>query len=113
MHCITKLYAFVPMSLYYMWQQAGGAIIMDADATAALHKRGIPATDDSYKFTWFQVSILFTVLLYRNLKINLVIYYGLLSFCISLCVNGTFDCTCNIVRLILGVIPVAIFVCIL
>ncbi|KAL5748565.1 hypothetical protein ACOSQ2_025862 [Xanthoceras sorbifolium] len=35
-------------------KQAGGAIVMDADATASLHKRGVSATDDSYKFTWFQ-----------------------------------------------------------
>ena len=28
---------------------------MDADATSALHKKGISATDDSYKFIWFQV----------------------------------------------------------
>lgn len=30
---------------------------MDADATAALHKRGVLATDDSFKFFWFQVNI--------------------------------------------------------
>lgn len=30
---------------------------MDAEATAALHKRGILATDDSFKFIWFQVNI--------------------------------------------------------
>ncbi|KAJ4710420.1 Alanine--tRNA ligase [Melia azedarach] len=35
-------------------KQAGGAIVMDADATAALHMRGVSATDDSFKFTWFQ-----------------------------------------------------------
>lgn len=35
-------------------KQAGGAIVMDADATAALHKRGVLATDDSFKFIWFQ-----------------------------------------------------------
>lgn len=28
---------------------------MDADATAALHKRGVAATDDSFKFIWCQV----------------------------------------------------------
>lgn len=31
---------------------------MDADATASLHKKGIAATDDSFKFTWFQVCFL-------------------------------------------------------
>ncbi|CAI0419612.1 unnamed protein product [Linum tenue] len=36
------------------WQQAGGAIVMDADATSALHKKGVSATDDSYKYIWFQ-----------------------------------------------------------
>lgn len=29
---------------------------MDADATSELHKRGVSATDDKYKFVWFQVS---------------------------------------------------------
>ncbi|PON41707.1 Alanine-tRNA ligase, class IIc [Parasponia andersonii] len=33
-------------------KQSGGAIIMNADATAELHQRGIAATDDSFKFTW-------------------------------------------------------------
>lgn len=37
-------------------QQSGGAIVMDADATAALHKNGVAATDDSFKFTWFKVN---------------------------------------------------------
>ncbi|KAM2655228.1 hypothetical protein EV1_010900 [Malus domestica] len=35
-------------------KQAGGAIVMDADATATLHKRGVAATDDSFKFIWNQ-----------------------------------------------------------
>ncbi|KAL9164220.1 hypothetical protein ABFS82_06G091000 [Erythranthe guttata] len=35
-------------------KQAGGTIGMDADATASMHKKGIAATDDSFKFTWFQ-----------------------------------------------------------
>eukprot|EP00257_Ricinus_communis_P022363 XP_015582068.1 alanine--tRNA ligase [Ricinus communis] len=35
-------------------KQAGGDIIMDADATSALHKKGVSVTDDSYKFIWFQ-----------------------------------------------------------
>ncbi|KAE8077372.1 hypothetical protein FH972_015943 [Carpinus fangiana] len=35
-------------------KQAGGAIVMDADATAALHKKGVAATDDSFKFIWFK-----------------------------------------------------------
>ncbi|KAJ4822824.1 hypothetical protein Tsubulata_015826 [Turnera subulata] len=35
-------------------KQAGGAIVMDADATSALHKKGVPATDDSYKYIWSQ-----------------------------------------------------------
>ena len=30
---------------------------MDADATSALHKRGVAPTDDSFKFTWFQVNL--------------------------------------------------------
>ncbi|KAL6293502.1 hypothetical protein ACE6H2_001644 [Prunus campanulata] len=36
-------------------KQAGGAIVMDADATAALHKSGVAATDDSFKFIWCQI----------------------------------------------------------
>ncbi|KAG7657024.1 DHHA1 domain [Arabidopsis suecica] len=35
-------------------KQAGGAIIMDADATSTLHKAGVSATDDSCKYIWFQ-----------------------------------------------------------
>ncbi|MBA0855228.1 hypothetical protein Goshw_010860, partial [Gossypium schwendimanii] len=35
-------------------KQAGGAIVMDADATSALHKKGVSTTDDSFKFVWFQ-----------------------------------------------------------
>ncbi|KAK6118466.1 hypothetical protein DH2020_047733 [Rehmannia glutinosa] len=35
-------------------KQAGGTIGMDADATASLHKKGIAATNDSFKFTWFK-----------------------------------------------------------
>ncbi|CAJ2679612.1 unnamed protein product [Trifolium pratense] len=35
-------------------KQAGGAIVMDADATSALQKRSIAPTDDSFKFVWFK-----------------------------------------------------------
>ncbi|GMY18046.1 alanine--tRNA ligase [Fagus crenata] len=35
-------------------KQAGGDIIMDADATSALHKRGVAVTDDTFKFIWFK-----------------------------------------------------------
>ncbi|CAN1255174.1 Alanine--tRNA ligase [Linum perenne] len=31
-------------------KQAGGAIVMDADATSTLHKKDVSATDDSYKY---------------------------------------------------------------
>ncbi|XP_042048798.1 alanine--tRNA ligase-like [Salvia splendens] len=34
-------------------KQAGAVIAMDADATASLHKKGVSATDDSFKFSWF------------------------------------------------------------
>lgn len=34
-------------------KQAGGAITMDANATALLHKNGVPTTDDSSKYNWF------------------------------------------------------------
>ncbi|CAH1419519.1 unnamed protein product [Lactuca virosa] len=29
-------------------------IVMDADATSALHKKGVATTNDSFKFTWFK-----------------------------------------------------------
>lgn len=35
-------------------KQAGGAIVMEADATAALHRKGVASTNDSSKFIWFQ-----------------------------------------------------------
>ncbi|KAL1565446.1 alanine--tRNA ligase [Salvia divinorum] len=35
-------------------KQAGAVIAMDADATASMHKKGVSATDDSFKFIWFQ-----------------------------------------------------------
>ncbi|KAF7801233.1 alanine--tRNA ligase isoform X2 [Senna tora] len=37
-------------------KQAGGVIIMDADATSTLYKRGIAPTDDSFKFIWLKVT---------------------------------------------------------
>ncbi|KAL1135213.1 hypothetical protein V6Z11_A12G158800 [Gossypium hirsutum] len=37
-----------------MEEQAGGAIVMDADATSAVHRKGVSTTDDSFKFIWFQ-----------------------------------------------------------
>ncbi|XP_027355094.1 alanine--tRNA ligase isoform X1 [Abrus precatorius] len=43
----------LPSFLCYC-QQAGGAIVMDADATSALHKRGVAPTDDSFKYVWFK-----------------------------------------------------------
>ncbi|KAG1363731.1 Alanine--tRNA ligase [Cocos nucifera] len=33
---------------------SGDSIIMDADATSELHKKGVAPTDDSYKFIWHQ-----------------------------------------------------------
>ena len=56
-------YSDILMKMFYIdlilcvnsWQKTGGAIIMDADATATLHKMGVVATDDTGKFTWFQV----------------------------------------------------------
>ncbi|XP_071698599.1 alanine--tRNA ligase-like [Rutidosis leptorrhynchoides] len=35
-------------------KQAAVAIVMDADATSALHKRGVPTTNDSFKYEWFK-----------------------------------------------------------
>lgn len=45
------------MNLVLFFQQAGGTIIMDADATAALRNKGVDTTNDSFKFTWFQVCL--------------------------------------------------------
>ncbi|CAL0304304.1 unnamed protein product [Lupinus luteus] len=33
-------------------KQAGGVIVMDADATAALNRRDVASTDDSFKYVW-------------------------------------------------------------
>ncbi|KAF1896732.1 hypothetical protein Lal_00034432 [Lupinus albus] len=33
-------------------KQAGGVIVMDADATAALNRRDVAPTDDSFKYVW-------------------------------------------------------------
>ena len=54
----------------FAWQQAGGTILMDADAISALHKRGIVATNDSFKFTWFQVSVQVEFYMYRLTKLT-------------------------------------------
>ncbi|GMH09198.1 hypothetical protein Nepgr_011038 [Nepenthes gracilis] len=35
-------------------KQAGFSIVMDATATAILHKNGVPTTDDSIKYVWFK-----------------------------------------------------------
>ncbi|XP_022153158.1 alanine--tRNA ligase-like [Momordica charantia] len=35
-------------------KQAGGTIVMDADATASLHKKAVASTDDKFKFIWFK-----------------------------------------------------------
>ncbi|GAV66925.1 tRNA-synt_2c domain-containing protein/tRNA_SAD domain-containing protein [Cephalotus follicularis] len=34
--------------------QAGGTVVMDAYAISALQKKGVSATDDGFKFIWFQ-----------------------------------------------------------
>lgn len=39
----------------FLFQQAGGTIAMDADATAALRKKAVASTDDKFKFIWFKV----------------------------------------------------------
>ncbi|KAL6561706.1 hypothetical protein OROMI_017307 [Orobanche minor] len=35
-------------------KQAAVTIVMDADATSVLQKKGVAATNDSFKFTWFE-----------------------------------------------------------
>ncbi|KAI4384132.1 hypothetical protein MLD38_009897 [Melastoma candidum] len=35
-------------------KQNGGIIVMDADATSSLHKKGVAPTDDSFKFIWLK-----------------------------------------------------------
>lgn len=47
-------------------QQAAVTIVMDADATSALHKRGVATTNDSFKFTWFKVCSQACSLVYLN-----------------------------------------------
>ncbi|KAK4757969.1 hypothetical protein SAY87_019270 [Trapa incisa] len=49
-------------------KQSGGAIIMDADATSSLHKKGVAVTDDSFKFTWFEDHIAFIKAIYTGLE---------------------------------------------
>jgi len=53
---ILAAFFLVPFSTFFCYyQQAGGAIVMDADATSALQKRSIAPTDDSFKFAWLRV----------------------------------------------------------
>lgn len=55
---------------------------MDADATSALHKRGVPTTNDSFKFEWFKVCRQAGLLIYlaHSQLINyLFIVLGLLT----------------------------------
>lgn len=40
------------------WQAVGDSLVMDADATSLLRGKGVPTTDDSYKFIWNKVSLL-------------------------------------------------------
>ncbi|KAK4761778.1 hypothetical protein SAY87_029662 [Trapa incisa] len=47
-------------------KQSGGAIIMDADATSSLHKKGVTVTDDSFKFTWFEDHMSFIKAIYTG-----------------------------------------------
>ncbi|PWA51613.1 alanyl-tRNA synthetase [Artemisia annua] len=35
-------------------KQSAVSIVMNADATSALHKRGVATTDDSFKYNWFE-----------------------------------------------------------
>lgn len=43
---------------------------MDADATSALHKRGVAPTDDSFKYVWFKVSFIFIFWSSRHFKME-------------------------------------------
>jgi len=52
------IFSASPTTFFCYCQQVGGAIVMDADATSALHKRGISPTDDSFKYGWFKVTLL-------------------------------------------------------
>lgn len=54
-NCCCVAVAILVCIYKFAWQQAGDSILLDADATSVLHKRRIMATDDSFKFTLFQV----------------------------------------------------------
>lgn len=49
-HFVSFIFCFIPL-----FQQAGGTIVMDADATASLHRKAVASTDDKFKFIWFKV----------------------------------------------------------
>lgn len=52
------------MSLMFGLLQTGGAaLVLEAEATAALQSKGIAPTDDSYKYIWNKV-LSCTVLFY-------------------------------------------------
>ena len=50
-----KCFVSFTFRLIPLFQQAGGTIVMDADATATLHKKAVASTDDKFKFIWFKV----------------------------------------------------------
>lgn len=42
-----------------MWQQGGVAFSVNVDATSTLVEAGVTATDDSFKYIWFQVCLVY------------------------------------------------------
>ena len=63
---------------------------MDADATATLHKRGVTATDDSFKFIWNQVGF-FTFLTFCMLYMFLLNYTKIAIQCLFLDIQNCFQ----------------------
>ena len=60
---------------------------MDADATATLHKRGVAATDDSFKFIWNQVVFFLTFCIFYMFLLN---YTKIAMQCLFLDIQNCF-----------------------
>lgn len=60
MDYVLKLqYLFTDMFISIFLQQAGVAIVLDVEAISKLLENGVSATDDSLKYIWFQVCLIY------------------------------------------------------